>query len=85
MRATFTVCFATLLAGTTDLVLALPKALVGVLSFGLTEVEGPGILPASIYFSVCVVLVLLALRCRLGQKRSSAAIPAQKSVTIKQR
>ncbi len=59
------------LAVTVDLVLQLPQAVIAGLSLGLFEVKGPGILPASIYFSMCVLMLFLVLRRRLVRRRSS--------------
>lgn len=55
---------------TVGLVLTLPETVVATLTLGLSEVKGPGILPASIYFSVSVLLLLLVLRRRLAKKTS---------------
>jgi len=56
---------------TVGLLLGLTQAVVAGLSLGLFEVKGPGILPASIYFSMCVLMLFLVLRRRLLRRRSS--------------
>ncbi len=59
---------------TVDLVIGIPQAVIGGLSLGLIEVKGPGILPASPYFLVCVLMLFLVLKRLCSAEVSSEEV-----------
>ncbi len=47
---------------TVDLIVGVSQVVIGGLSLGLIEVHGPGILPASLYFLLCVLMLFGAFK-----------------------